>query len=174
MLINIFHDLRYALRALLKHRTFTVAALLTLALRRSTCLDILCATLRAIEDFAGDQIGESCGSRALYRPARRAHRHRGTGNITRCRRKYCVFRILSNAWGLDPAWSIHRSARLYRGLDRRPRSCVNRLLHPSETRHEGRSVGCATQRELMIRVHLRKSAYTDLRGWIRITSKAIG
>ena len=32
MLINIFHDLRYALRALLKHRTFTVAALLTLAL----------------------------------------------------------------------------------------------------------------------------------------------
>lgn len=32
MLVNIFHDLRYALRALLKHRTFTVAALLTLAL----------------------------------------------------------------------------------------------------------------------------------------------
>ena len=32
MLVNIFHDLRYALRALIKHRTFTVAALLTLAL----------------------------------------------------------------------------------------------------------------------------------------------
>ena len=32
MLTTIFHDLRYALRALLKHRTFTVAALLTLAL----------------------------------------------------------------------------------------------------------------------------------------------
>ena len=32
MLITIFHDLRYALRALLKHRNFTVAALLTLAL----------------------------------------------------------------------------------------------------------------------------------------------
>src|SRR5688572_11929305 len=32
MLISIVHDLRYALRALLKHRTFTVAALLTLAL----------------------------------------------------------------------------------------------------------------------------------------------
>ncbi|HKY45176.1 MAG TPA: ABC transporter permease, partial [Pyrinomonadaceae bacterium] len=31
-MINIFHDLRYAMRALLKHRTFTVAALLTLAL----------------------------------------------------------------------------------------------------------------------------------------------
>src|SRR5919106_6725507 len=32
MPINIFHDLHYALRALLKHRNFTVAALLTLAL----------------------------------------------------------------------------------------------------------------------------------------------
>ena len=32
MLTNTFHDLRYAMRALLKHRTFTVAALLTLAL----------------------------------------------------------------------------------------------------------------------------------------------
>src|SRR5919106_1034466 len=32
MLISTFHDLRYALRALLKHRNFTVAALLTLAL----------------------------------------------------------------------------------------------------------------------------------------------
>ena len=31
-MINLFHDLRYAMRALLKHRTFTVAALLTLAL----------------------------------------------------------------------------------------------------------------------------------------------
>ena len=32
MLSNTFHDLRYALRALIRHRTFTVAALLTLAL----------------------------------------------------------------------------------------------------------------------------------------------
>ncbi len=32
MLTSTFHDLRYAFRALLKHRTFTVAALLTLAL----------------------------------------------------------------------------------------------------------------------------------------------
>ena len=32
MLTSTFHDLRYALRALLKHRNFTVAALLTLAL----------------------------------------------------------------------------------------------------------------------------------------------
>ena len=31
-MLNIFHDLRYALRSLLKHRNFTVAALLTLAL----------------------------------------------------------------------------------------------------------------------------------------------
>src|SRR5215213_3737640 len=32
MLTSIFHDLRYSLRALVKHRNFTVAALLTLAL----------------------------------------------------------------------------------------------------------------------------------------------
>ena len=32
MLTNTFHDLRYSLRSLLKHRTFTVAAILTLAL----------------------------------------------------------------------------------------------------------------------------------------------
>src|ERR1044072_1430693 len=32
MLTTIFHDLRYSVRALLKHRNFTVAALLTLAL----------------------------------------------------------------------------------------------------------------------------------------------
>src|ERR1044072_6838532 len=32
MLTTIFHDLRYSVRALLKHRTFTIAALLTLAL----------------------------------------------------------------------------------------------------------------------------------------------
>ena len=32
MLTSIFHDLRYSLRTLIKHRTFTVAALLTLAL----------------------------------------------------------------------------------------------------------------------------------------------
>jgi predicted permease len=32
MVTSIFHDLRYALRAMLKHRNFTVAALLTLAL----------------------------------------------------------------------------------------------------------------------------------------------
>ena len=32
MLTSIFHDLRYSLRALIKHRNFTVAALLTLAL----------------------------------------------------------------------------------------------------------------------------------------------
>ena len=32
MLTTIFHDLRYALRSMLKHRNFTVAALLTLAL----------------------------------------------------------------------------------------------------------------------------------------------
>ena len=32
MLISIFHDLRYSLRTLVKHRTFTAAALLTLAL----------------------------------------------------------------------------------------------------------------------------------------------
>src|SRR5215213_11438762 len=32
MLISTLHDLRYSLRALLKHRTFTAAALLTLAL----------------------------------------------------------------------------------------------------------------------------------------------
>jgi predicted permease len=32
MLSNIFHDIRYALRAMLKHRNFTVAALLTLTL----------------------------------------------------------------------------------------------------------------------------------------------
>ena len=31
-MLNIFHDLRYAFRSLLKHRNFTVAALLTLAL----------------------------------------------------------------------------------------------------------------------------------------------
>src|SRR5690349_19351877 len=31
-MLNIFHDLRYACRSLLKHRNFTVAALLTLAL----------------------------------------------------------------------------------------------------------------------------------------------
>src|SRR5215212_9474971 len=32
MLTSTFHDVRYALRSLLKHRNFTVAALLTLAL----------------------------------------------------------------------------------------------------------------------------------------------
>jgi len=32
MLTNIFHDLRYSLRSLIKHRTFTAAALLTLTL----------------------------------------------------------------------------------------------------------------------------------------------
>src|SRR5215216_5659666 len=32
MLTAVFHDLRYSLRTLLKHRTFTAAALLTLAL----------------------------------------------------------------------------------------------------------------------------------------------
>ena len=32
MLTSIFHDLRYSLRTLVKHRTFTAAALLTLAL----------------------------------------------------------------------------------------------------------------------------------------------
>ena len=32
MLSSTFHDLRYALRAMLKHRNFTAAALLTLAL----------------------------------------------------------------------------------------------------------------------------------------------
>src|ERR1044072_259163 len=32
MLSNIFHDVRYALRSMLKHRNFTAAALLTLAL----------------------------------------------------------------------------------------------------------------------------------------------
>src|ERR1041385_6283660 len=31
-MLNIFHDLRYAFRSLLKHRNFTIAALLTLAL----------------------------------------------------------------------------------------------------------------------------------------------
>ena len=31
-MLNIFHDLRYAFRSLLKHRNFTVAALVTLAL----------------------------------------------------------------------------------------------------------------------------------------------
>jgi putative ABC transport system permease protein len=32
MLISILHDVRYSARALLKHRTFTAAAVLTLAL----------------------------------------------------------------------------------------------------------------------------------------------
>src|SRR6185436_13455410 len=32
MLTSTFHDVRYSLRALIKHRTFTLAALLTLAL----------------------------------------------------------------------------------------------------------------------------------------------
>jgi hypothetical protein len=32
MLTSIFYDLRYALRALLRHRNFTAAALLTLAI----------------------------------------------------------------------------------------------------------------------------------------------